>query len=352
MTLPEFERLKTSPRTWLITGVAGFIGSNLLESLLGLDQTVVGLDNFATGSRRNLDEVRQRVSASQWARFRFVEGDIRDLETCRRTCDSVRPHVVLHQAALGSVPRSIRDPHSVHAVNVTGFLNMLVATRDANKSRFVYASSSSVYGDHPALPKVEDVTGRPMSPYGASKQTDELYAAVFSQCYGLQTVGLRYFNVFGRRQNPEGPYAAVIPRWVSALLRKQPVEIFGDGETSRDFCYVANVVRANILAGTVEDPNAIGKVYNIAVGARTSLNELFLLIRDKLAASRKMGACDAPVYREFRPGDMRHSHASIERATKWLGYRPSHTIVQGLDESLEWYVQNLSDETSLKEHRA
>ena len=267
--------LQGSPRTWLVTGVAGFIGSNLLEQLLRLDQTVVGLDNFSTGKQRNLDEVKALVGADRWARFRLVEGDICELEACRVVCRGV--DYVLHQAALGSVPRSLEDPIATNANNVTGFLNMLVAARDAGVQRFVYAASSSTYGDHPALPKIEERIGRPLSPYAVTKYVNELYADVFARCYGLQTVGLRYFNIFGPRQDPDGAYAAVIPKWVSSLLRGEPVYINGTGETSRDFCYVNNAIQANLLAATVERVEAIDQVYNVAVNARTSLLELFTL---------------------------------------------------------------------------
>ena len=273
--------LAAKPRRWLVTGSAGFIGSHLVETLLRLDQTVVGLDNFATGHRRNIDEVEAGVTAAQRARHRFIEGDIRDLAACREACSGV--DVVLHQAALGSVPRSLADPIATNGANVDGFLNMLVAARDAGVGRFVYAASSSTYGDHPALPKVEDVIGKPLSPYAVTKLVNELYADVFARCYGLQVAGLRYFNVFGERQDPEGAYAAVIPRWVRALLTGDEVVINGDGETSRDFCYVGNAVQANLLAATTSSADAVNQVYNVAVDDRTSLNRLFELVRDELA---------------------------------------------------------------------
>lgn len=329
--------LQAQPKTWLITGVAGFIGSNLLETLLKLEQRVVGLDNFATGHRRNLDEVRQLVSNDQWARFRFIEADIRDADACRAACEGV-DHV-LHQAALGSVPRSLADPITTNAANITGFLHMLVGARDAQVKSFTYAASSSTYGDHPALPKVEENIGKPLSPYAVTKYVNELYADVFARSYGFATVGLRYFNVFGRRQDPNGAYAAVIPKWTAALLAGEEVFINGDGETSRDFCYVANAVQANILAAVATDLEARNQVYNVAVGDRTTLNQLFGLLRDGLfvnGVSRDV----APTYREFRPGDIRHSQADVGKAQRLLGYSPSHTLQTGLSEALSWYVNN------------
>jgi UDP-N-acetylglucosamine 4-epimerase len=327
-------------RTWLVTGVAGFIGSNLLEALLGLDQRVVGLDNFATGFQHNLDQVEAAVGRECWARFRFIEGDIRSLDTCREACEGV--DIVLHEAALGSVPRSIEDPVASHATNVTGFLNMLVAARDAKVKRFVYAASSAAYGDHPALPKVEDTVGRPLSPYGAGKYMDELYADTFGRCYGMETIGLRYFNVFGPRQDPEGAYAAVIPKWIAAMLRGERVHINGDGETARDFCYIENVVQANILAGTVDDPCAVNQVYNVALGEQTSLNELFGILRKLLRDRDAQFECAPPLYREFRAGDVRFSRADIGKATSRLGFRPACSVREGLGTALDWYVARLA----------
>lgn len=326
--------LRAEPRTWLITGAAGFIGSNLLEALVELGQTVVGLDNMATGHARNLDEVRRTVGASSWDRVRIVEGDIRDLETCRSALKGV-DHV-LHQAALGSVPRSIADPITSNAANITGFLNMLVAARDEGVTSFVYAASSSTYGDHTALPKVEDRIGRPLSPYAVTKYVNELYADVFARTYGLQTIGLRYFNVFGPRQDPGGAYAAVIPRWIAAMQEGEPVQINGDGETSRDFCYVANVVQANILAALADGPGQ-NQVYNVAAGERTSLNDLFQALKLGLAKHGIFYDGD-PIYRDFRPGDVRHSLADIGKAERLLGYVPSHTFAAGIQEALGWYV--------------
>ncbi|MEY2429373.1 MAG: UDP-N-acetylglucosamine/UDP-N-acetylgalactosamine 4-epimerase [Verrucomicrobiota bacterium] len=325
-------------RVWLVTGSAGFIGSNLLEALLRLDQRVIGLDNYATGFQLNLEEVRELVGPKKWKNFAQIEGDIRDLDTCRRVCQGV--DFVLHQAALGSVPRSIAEPGDSHASNVTGFLNMLVAARDNGVKRFVYASSSSVYGDHPGLPKVEHKLGKCLSPYAATKRANELYAAVFAQCYGLETIGLRYFNVFGPRQDPDGPYAAVIPKWIAAMIKNEPVQIHGDGETTRDFCYVANVVQANLLAAAVQRQDAINETYNIALHDRTSLNELFGVLRDKLLPFHPDLERCRPVYSDFRPGDVRHSEADISKAQRLLGYKPSHTVAEGLAEALDWYQQH------------
>ncbi len=327
--------LPAEPLTWSVTGCAGFIGSNLVEALLGLGQRVIGLDNFATGYRHNLDDVTERVGEEAAARFTFVEGDIRDLDACRRACDGA--DVVLHQAALGSVPRSIEDPLSTHAVNVDGFVNMLVAARDAGVGRFVYASSSSVYGDHPGLPKVEAEIGTPLSPYAVSKRTDELYAQTFQDHYGLEVIGLRYFNVFGRRQDPSGAYAAVIPKWIDQLLAGERPAIFGDGETSRDFCYIANVVQANLRAG-VAPAEATGTVYNIAYGDRTTLNELYAAIVQNIEAERSDLALPEAQYGSFRPGDVRHSLADVSAARARLGYAPTHTAADGLREAIAWYL--------------
>jgi UDP-N-acetylglucosamine 4-epimerase len=318
-----------------VTGSAGFIGSHLVEALLRLDQEVVSLDNFATGHRRNLDEVRAAVGADAWRRHRFVEADVADLAACREACKGVS--VVLHQAALGSVPRSIDDPLRTHAANATGFLNMLVAARDAGTSRLVYAASSSTYGDHADLPKVEETIGRPLSPYAVTKYLNELYADVFGRCYGMDTVGLRYFNVFGPRQDPEGAYAAVIPRWVATMLRGEAVRIFGDGETTRDFCHIANVVQANLLAATTTSPGAIGEVYNVAVGGRLSLNELARTLRELIGERHRGLAVPPPVHADFRAGDVRHSQAAIVKAQRLLGYAPTHDVRAGLREALAWY---------------
>ncbi len=328
--------LPAQPQTWLITGVAGFIGSHLLETLLQLDQRVTGLDNFATGHQRNLDEVQRLVTPAQWARFSFIEGDIRNLADCRQACQGV--DYVLHQAALGSVPRSLEDPITANEVNITGFLNMLVAARDAGVASFTYAASSSTYGDHPGLPKVEDTIGKPLSPYAVTKYVNELYADVFASSYGFTTIGLRYFNIFGPRQDPEGAYAAVVPKWTAALLKGDTVYINGDGETSRDFCYIANAVQANLLAATSESAESRNQVYNIAVGDRTTLNTLFGLLRDKLQA-HGVPASTQPVYRGFRDGDVRHSLADISKAATLLGYAPTQRIGQGLDLAMPWYLR-------------
>jgi UDP-N-acetylglucosamine 4-epimerase len=330
--------LRRRPRRWLVTGVAGFIGSNLAESLLELDQQVVGLDNFATGKPANLDEVRRIVGPERWARFRFVEGDVASEATCRDVAAGV--DVVLHQAALGSVPRSIEEPLASNAANVTGHLALLEAARRAGVRRFVYASSSSIYGDSPTLPKVEPDLGRPLSPYAVTKLADELYASVYGHLHGMETIGLRYFNVFGPRQDPEGAYAAVIPKWIAALLRGETVQINGSGEISRDFCHVANVVQANLLAATTANGAALNEAYNIALGHRTTLDELFVLLRDRLAVRNPKLAGLKPVYGPPRAGDVLHSLADVEKARRLLGYEPTHSIERGLDESLAWYERN------------
>lgn len=333
-------QLTEGPRTWLVTGVAGFIGSNLLEALLKLDQRVVGLDNFATGHQSNLDEVRSLVTDVQWGRFTFVRGDIRNLEDCQAVCVGI--DFVLHHAALGSVPRSVNDPINTNATNINGFLNMLVASRDAKVERFVYAASSSTYGDHPDLPKVEDKIGRPLSPYAVTKYVNELYADVFSRTYGVNTIGLRYFNVFGPRQDPDGAYAAVIPKWTAAMIRHEPVYINGDGETSRDFCYVQNVVQANVLAAVTDSPAAQNQVYNVAAGGRTSLNELYQYIREALLPRFPHLQDLQPTYRDFRVADVRHSLADIGKARNLLDYQPTHQVAAGLAEAISWYVENLA----------
>jgi UDP-N-acetylglucosamine 4-epimerase len=320
---------------WLVTGSAGFIGSHLLEALLRLGQRVVSIDNMATGYRRNLDEVRAAVGAEAWARHEFHEADIVDLDACRSACQDV--DIVLHEAALGSVPRSISDPLLTHAANVTGFLNMLVAARDANVHRFVYAASSSTYGDHPGLPKVEHAIGRPLSPYAVTKLTDELYADVFGRCYGLVTIGLRYFNVFGARQDPKGAYAAVIPCWIDAMLSGAPVVINGDGTTTRDFCHVSNVVQANLLAAMVPRPDAQDQVYNVALGGRTSLNDLYATLRESLLERNPGLEIGPPEYHPFRAGDVRHSQADIQKARQLLGFVPELDVRTGLREALPWY---------------
>lgn len=330
--------LVAAPKTWLVTGVAGFIGSNLLETLLKLNQTVVGLDNFATGYQNNLDEVQGLVSDKQWQRFRFIEGDIRNFADCQKACANV--DYVLHQAALGSVPRSLADPITTNEVNISGFLNMLTAARDAEVKSFTYAASSSTYGDHPGLPKVEDKIGKPLSPYAVTKYVNELYADVFARSYGFKSIGLRYFNVFGRRQDPDGAYAAVIPKWTAAMIKNDTVFINGDGETSRDFCYIENTVQANILAATTQNKEATNQVYNVAVGDRTTLNELFNAIKSALA-NNGVNYEQHPTYRDFRPGDVRHSQADINKANSLIGYEPHFNISQGIDKAMAWYVAAL-----------
>jgi UDP-N-acetylglucosamine 4-epimerase len=337
MTAFETVRQKVAavPRRWLVTGVAGFIGSNLLELLLQCGQTVIGLDNFSTGSRENLEDVRRSVGSKRWAQFTFIEGDIAVPEDCAKACVGV--DTVLHQAALGSVPRSIADPQATNRSNIDGFLNMLVAARSAKLKRFVYASSGAVYGDHPGLPKVEETIGRPLSPYAVTKCVNELYAEVFGKTYGMECVGLRYFNVFGRRQSPEGPYAAVIPIWVANLLGGKACVVNGDGQTSRDFCYIDNVLQANLLAATTEHPEAVNTVYNIAVGEQTTLLELYRMIRDRLQGAHPDLRGVEPQFGPFRPGDIRYSQADITKAKRLLGYAPTCTVAQGLDAALPWY---------------
>jgi UDP-N-acetylglucosamine 4-epimerase len=371
-------RLATEQHTWLITGVAGFIGSNLLEALLKLNQRVVGLDNFATGHHRNLDEVQSLVTPTQWTNFNFIQGDIRNLEDCQKSMIWIAPalnviearesilqsHVdfVLHQAALGSVPRSVEDPLTTNATNINGFLNMLIAARDAKVKRFVYAASSSTYGDHPGLPKVEDVIGKPLSPYAVTKYVNELYADVFTKTYGLQSIGLRYFNVFGPRQSPSGAYAAVIPRWISSMINNEPTYINGDGETSRDFCFIANVVQANLLAATVPNPviasearqymppSPTNQVYNIAVGNHTTLNELYAQLKTNLLPLYPHLHDAKPIYRDFRAGDVRHSLADISKAVTRLGYAPTQCIRQGIVSAMPWYVAQSHPEVIASKH--
>ena len=342
-------KLKTSPRTWLITGIAGFIGSNLLETLLALGQKVVGLDNFSTGHQHNLDEAiefanrqlaaTKSAAADLTANFTFIEGDIRNLETCKQACNGV--DYVLHQAALGSVPRSIEDPINTNENNISGFLNMLVASRDAQVRRFVYAASSSTYGDHPELPKVEEKIGKPLSPYAVTKLVNELYADVFARTYGFKTIGLRYFNIFGQRQDPNGAYAAVIPKWFAGLINNENVFINGDGETSRDFCFIENCVQANLLAAAAEHEDAANQVFNVAFGERTTLNELYNLIKERVADFNDKAQDAQPEYRDFRAGDVRHSLADISKARRLIGYEPQFSVKDGLDKAAKWYLANL-----------
>jgi UDP-N-acetylglucosamine/UDP-N-acetylgalactosamine 4-epimerase len=333
-------RLTQEPRTWLVTGAAGFIGSNLLETLLKLNQRVVGLDNFATGHQRNLDEVKSLVTPEQWQGFKFIKGDIREIDDCRSACAGVE--YVLHQAALGSVPRSVADPILTNSANVTGFLNMLVAARDSGVKRFVFAASSSTYGDHAALPKVEHTIGRPLSPYAVTKFVNELYADVFARTYGFEFIGLRYFNVFGQRQDPDGAYAAVIPKWISSMLANQPVVINGDGETSRDFCYIDNAVQANLLAATATDAEAVNQIFNVAVGDRTTLNDLYSALKNNLVQRLPRLGEAQPIYKDFRAGDVRHSLADIGKAQLRLGYAPTHRVQDGLTVAMGWYVSKLN----------
>lgn len=332
------ENLKQNPKIWLITGVAGFIGSNLLETLLKLEQKVIGLDNFATGHQHNLNEVKNLVSAKQWMNFTFYEGDICSIKDCHKVCEDV--DYVLHQAALGSVPRSIADPITTNASNISGFLNMLVAARDAKVSSFTYAASSSTYGDHPALPKLEENIGNPLSPYAVTKYVNELYADVFARTYGFLSIGLRYFNVFGKRQDPNGAYAAVIPKWIAAMIAGDHIFINGDGETSRDFCFIENTVQANILAATIQSVEAKNQVYNVAVGERTTLNNLFYALKTTLAENN-LFYIEKPVYRDFRVGDVRHSQADINKGKRLLGYDPQYQIMDGITKTMSWYIEHV-----------
>ncbi|MFO7885943.1 MAG: NAD-dependent epimerase/dehydratase family protein [Desulfobacteraceae bacterium] len=334
----KIREIRENPRSWLVTGAAGFIGSNLVEALLRQNQKVTGLDNFSTGFQHNLDLVQKSVSEKQWAGFSFINGDIRHIETCCRACRN--QEYVLHQAALGSVPRSVENPVLTNENNITGFLNMLTAARDAGVRQFVYAASSSTYGDHQALPKKEDVIGKPLSPYAVTKYVNELYADVFALTYGFKSIGLRYFNVFGRRQDPYGAYAAVIPLWFASLIRKETVYINGDGETSRDFCYIDNCVQANILAALTGNDAALNKVYNVAFGQKTTLNQLFSFIQERIAPTYPHVLDNNPVYRDFRPGDVRHSLADITRAQDLLGYAPVYSVAKGLDMAAQWYINS------------
>jgi UDP-N-acetylglucosamine/UDP-N-acetyl-alpha-D-glucosaminouronate 4-epimerase len=337
------EDLVNSPRRWLVTGVAGFIGSALLERLLDLGQTVVGVDNFITGNKRNLDDVLA-INPDERLQFRFIEGDLRDPEVARKAVKDV--DIVLHQAALGSVPRSIKDPVATHQHNVDAFLNVLVAAKDAEVKRVVYASSSSVYGDHPGLPKHEDRIGKPLSPYAVTKRSDEIYAQVFHDVYQQELIGLRYFNVFGRRQDPDGPYAAVVPRWIASLYERKPCIIFGDGTSSRDFCYIDNVVQANLLAATASDPAVVGTIYNCGCNGRTDLRQLFAMIRDALSRVVPEVANAEPMFEPARPGDIPHSQAAIDKITAALGYVPTHQVADGMAETVAWFAQRLRSQAS------
>ena len=342
------EYLKTNQKTWLVTGVAGFIGSNLLEKLLILNQKVVGLDNFDTGHNHNIEQAIQDANNMSGkdlsGNFNFINGDIRDLNNCKQACSGV--DYVLHQAALGSVPRSIEDPINTNKANIDGFLNMLVASKDAKVKRFVYAASSSTYGDHPDLPKTEDKIGNPLSPYAVTKAVNELYARVFAQTYGFKTIGLRYFNIFGKRQDPNGAYAAVIPKWVAAILNNEDVYINGDGETSRDFCYIENTIQMNMLAATTENNEATDQVYNVALNDRTSLNQLHDMIEKRLMQRKRGLKKKDPIYRDFRAGDVRHSQANIDKARELLDYQPKYMISEGMDETMDWYVERSSIQTT------
>jgi UDP-N-acetylglucosamine 4-epimerase len=331
------QKLKNEQHTWLITGVAGFIGSNLLETLLKLNQNVIGLDNFHTGYQHNLDDVKSLVNSAQWERFQFIKGDIRNLQDCLKACDGV--DYVLHEAALGSVPRSIADPLATNEVNISGFLNMLVASRDKKVKRLIYAASSSTYGDHADLPKIEERIGKPLSPYAVTKLVNELYAEVFAKTYGVELIGLRYFNVFGPRQNPNGAYAAVIPTWITKILADQSIYINGDGETSRDFCFIANAVQANLLASMSQNPLAVNQVFNVAVGEQNTLKKLFELLRDTFK-TQSIQYDKEPIFQEFRSGDVRHSLADITKGRNLLSYAPTFTLTQGISQLVPWWVSH------------
>ena len=337
------EYLKDNQNTWLVTGVAGFIGSNLLEELLILNQKVVGLDNFDTGYQHNIEQAIEDANKATGKdlsnNFKFIDGDIRDLNNCKQACNGA--DYVLHHAALGSVPRSIEDPINTNRANIDGFLNMLVASKDANVKRFVYAASSSTYGDHPDLPKLEDNIGSPLSPYAVTKAVNELYANVFAKTYGFKTIGLRYFNIFGKRQDPNGAYAAVIPKWMAAILNNDDVYINGDGETSRDFCFINNTVQINLLAATTDNDKATDQVYNVALNDRTSLNKLYQMIEEKLIQRIEDLQKKKPIYKDFRAGDVRHSQANIDKAKVLLGYQPKYTISKGMDEAVDWYIKSI-----------
>jgi UDP-N-acetylglucosamine/UDP-N-acetylgalactosamine 4-epimerase len=317
----------------LVTGGAGFIGSNLIETLLQQDNEVICLDNFSTGKRENIDLFVQNKH------FSMVEGDIRNITDCRQAADGV--DYILHQAALGSVPRSIADPVTTNDVNISGFLNMLIAARDAKIKRFVYAASSSTYGDHPALPKIEDVIGNPLSPYAVTKYVNELYARVFSNLYGVETIGLRYFNVFGRRQDPDGAYAAVIPRFIKSLVNLEAPLIHGDGMQSRDFTYIDNVVQVNQLAALTENQEALNTVYNVAYGENTTLIELYKQLVRYLSEFDTRIAGIKPVFGPERQGDVKHSLASIDKARSMLGYQPAYSLEQGVKLAGAWYLDSM-----------
>jgi|TARA_B110000003_G_scaffold167359_1_gene167405 UDP-N-acetylglucosamine 4-epimerase len=331
--------LLVNPKIWLITGVAGFIGSNLLETLLKLDQKVVGLDNFSTGNENNLKEVQGLVSKKQWANFTFIKGNISNLKSCQLACQGI--DYVLHQAAIGSVPRSIKDPINTNKSNITGFLNMLVAAKDANVKNFVYAASSSTYGDHKKLPKKEHIIGNPLSPYAVTKYVNELYADVFNKSYEFNSIGLRYFNVFGKRQTPNSTYAAVIPKWIHAIIKSEEIFINGDGKTSRDFCFIENAIQANILAATNTNKKAFNNIYNIALGDRTSLNELYAMLQSAINKQSNIKHSKL-IYRDFRAGDVKHSQADISKAKNLLGYRPTHKVKPGIDETINWHLEHNS----------
>lgn len=328
--------IKSNTNAWLVTGAAGFIGSHLVEELLRANQKVVGLDNFSTGFKQNLDKIESAVSSSQWKNFCFIEADIADLAACQYACENV--DYILHQAALASVPASMDDPIKAHDVNVTGFINILTAARDQGVRRVVYASSSAVYGEGKELPKTEEKISDPISPYAANKYMNEVYAKTFSHCFGLETVGLRYFNVFGPRQDPNGAYAAVIPKWLEAMLQKKPAYIYGDGESTRDFIFVKDVVRANLLAALTDAPGALNQAYNIGLGNQITLNQLFNLLSELLSEHLHTQQVRAPRYEVAREGDIRHSYANVRKTKELLEFSPKFSLKEGLRENIKWYA--------------
>lgn len=337
--------LKKNQHTWLITGVAGFIGSNLLEALLKLNQKVVGFDNFDTGYQHNINEAisdaaisLKSTQAEVSKNFKFINGDIRILNDCINACKKIE--YVLHHAAIGSVPRSIQDPIYTNKANIDGFLNMLVSANEAKVKMFVYAASSSTYGDSKELPKIEDRIGKPISPYAVTKLVNELYADVFNSVYGFNSIGLRYFNIFGKRQDPNGAYAAVIPQWINRILNNQSIYINGNGKNSRDFCYVENVIQINILSALSENKNSHNEVYNVAFNDRTSLNRLHDLINSELLKKLPNLDSNKPIYREPRAGDIMHSLADISKAEKMLNYKPEYNIEHGLNLTIDWFIKN------------
>lgn len=328
----------THQQTWLVTGAAGFIGSHLIQTLLSHNQTVIAFDNFSTGKQTNLDDVCAQVTDAQWSLLRCVDADIRTFSICTDLCEGV--DVVVHLAALGSVHASVDDPRKNHAINVDGFFNIIQAAHAANVKRFVYASSSAVYGDDALDIKQEDSIGNPLSPYAATKRMNEIYAQVFATNYGLETIGLRFFNVFGPRQDPNGDYAAVIPQWINAFLNNDDVIVYGDGKNTRDFCYIDNVVQAMLLAALTDNTDALNQVYNIGLNTGTSLLELFAQLRDVMAQHSPECANVEPTFKDFREGDVRFSQADIQKAVRLLGYKPKVSVEAGLRDTVGWFLRD------------